>query len=361
MKDLTTPLNKNKSLNRRNEFSKNIRKIILNEESKSSKGKYLNDGLLIKDLKINLDNITKNKNIDNDEIKSNRIYKKIALPSLNNQFINKNFDSLKTKNFLSEENDLIYERNIGKNKRRKNLTNEKLNYQIKKQKKFSNMKEVNEIVNSLINPKINIYNDTKDTKITEEKIKYPREKMIDPLYYIKYNINKKPLKKGLEKSFKQHIQEIEDNKNEPFLLKEQTGVNYGRIRIDNINNSDKEKIYNEMWKKMERKKEFIFDLKDENYYKKIKNNNIMEQKIIENKNKSKLLLKFKKLLIDINKNKGVRFVESFVDNKINKFKSFDERMDVILNNTKATENNINQKSRFHEKLINKINNIYKYY
>ena len=87
MKDLTTPLNKNKSLNRRNEFSKNIRKIILNEESKSSKGKYLNDDLLIKNLKINLDNITKNKNIDNDEIKSNRIYKKIALPSLNNQFI----------------------------------------------------------------------------------------------------------------------------------------------------------------------------------------------------------------------------------------------------------------------------------
>ena len=54
-------------------------------------------------------------------------------------------------------------------------------------------------------------------------------------------------------------------------------------------------------------------------------------------------------------------IVALADKTAEEFKSFDERMEVILNNTKLTENNINQKSIYHEKLIDKINNIYKCY
>ena len=221
------------------------------------------------------------------------------------------------------------------------------------------------IVNSLINnQKGNLEYFINSYKKEEEKRKYPREKMIDPLYYIKYNINKKPLEKGVDKSFKQYIQDLDETKKEAFLLKENTGVNYGKIQIDNSNFSDNEdeKKCRQILKNMKKRKDFNFDLKDLNYYKKIKNNNNnIDLKKIEKRRKNIMVSKFKKLLIDTYRNKNIKFIDSYIDKKITAYKSFDERMKIILNNTKITENNINLKSKYHEKLINKINNIYKNY
>jgi hypothetical protein len=79
------------------------------------------------------------------------------------------------------------------------------------------------------------------------------------------------------------------------------------------------------------------------------------------KNRKNLREKYKKFFIDGNRNKNKKFVDSFLDNNIKKYQSFDERMEMIVNNTRITENIIKQKSQYHEKLINKINHIYKMY
>ena len=79
------------------------------------------------------------------------------------------------------------------------------------------------------------------------------------------------------------------------------------------------------------------------------------------KNRKNLREKYKKFFIDGKRNKNKKFVDSFLDNNIKKYQSFDERMKMIVNNTRITENIIKQKSQYHEKLINKINHIYKMY
>jgi len=317
----------------RKDYSKTIRKKLLNKELKEYNDQISNSNSNIKDSSLN--------KID-----------KLNLPDIhNNRMIrNRNNNNLK-----------VGKSNIIKNKTKENNFEKiDLNIHTKKNNKNKNFVEINKIVNSLINNQndnseyfINSY------KQTEEKRKYPREKMIDPLYYIKYNIGNKPLEKGVDKSFKQYIQDLDENRKEPFVLKESTGVNYGKIQIDhsNFSDNDNEKKYRLILKNMNKRKDFVFDLKDSNYYKKIKNysNNL------ERRRKNILLSKFKKLLIDINKNKNIKFIQSYINKKIKGYKSFDERMEAILNNTKTTENNINLKSKYHEKLINKINNIYKNY
>ena len=88
-----------------------------------------------------------------------------------------------------------------------------------------------------------------------------------------------------------------------------------------------------------------------------------------NRNKKRLIMisRFKKLLNENYKNNNKDnnnnkiFVESYANKAINEYRSFDDRMKILLNNTKLTENNINQTSKYHEKLINRINHINKCY
>lgn len=355
MNELATPSVKNNSINKGKEFSRKIRNIILKEETKSSNTKLSEENYL-KDFKINLDKIVSKHKSKIDQIVSNRNYTKISLPFIMDKNKNKNLNSFKTENLLNDGNEFNDIINAIKNKKRKNFTNDKMDYKSKKNKKYKNFIEVNKIVNSLINSPKNTRNEFLNLQDKVEKIKYPREKMIDPIYYIKYNITNKKLKKGADKSFNQYIQEIEDINSEPVFLKETSGVNYGNIRIEHPNTNTKEKTYRDLLKEMDKRKDFIFELKDLNYYKRIKN-----KKRNEKNNKSEIASKFKKLIIDVHKKKNIKLIDSFIDNKIDKYKSFDERMNLLLNNTKSTENNIKQKSKYHEKLITKINNIYKSY
>ena len=50
------------------------------------------------------------------------------------------------------------------------------------------------------------------------------------------------------------------------------------------------------------------------------------------KNRKNLREKYKKFFIDGNRNKNKKFVDSFLDNNIKKYQSFDERMEMIVNN-----------------------------
>ena len=364
MRVQTSFFDKKKSLNKGKSNQKKIRKILLEKGLKASKNQFSDNSLNYKDKNININNQLNLPQINY----TNRNNSYVALPSIKNK-TNKNKDSFDSQKifFYEDENDLTIgnKNEIKSNNKGNGCSKNDLNRHNKKNNKFKNNAEVKKIVNSLINsPKNNLNEFKTPYNIEEVKRKYPRENMIDPLYYIKYNISNKPLEKGLDKSFIQYIQDLEENRKEPFLLNEANGVNYGNIQIDYSkfkDNKDEKNIKN-MLKQLEERKNFIFDLKDLNYYKKIlRYKNVFDKKKIEKRNKKILMSKFKKLIIDTNKNKKINFIESYIDKRMNKYKSFDERMDVILKNTKVTENNINQKSKYHEKLINKINNIYKSY
>ena len=248
----------------------------------------------------------------------------------------------------------------------KSFKNNGINIHVKKQRKF-NFNEVEKIVNSLINsPKSNL-SEKKESYPRENK-RFPKEKMIDPLYYIKYNVNYDLKNKNSSQDFNQYIKEIENDANlhktKPRLLNETRDVNYGKIQIDTSGLNNNKINYKDLFAKNEEPKNFMFGKNENYYYKKIRNQNYIKM----NHNKKRLIMisRFKKLLNNNYKNNtkdrnNKKFIESFANKAIDEYRSFDDRMKILLNNTKMTENNINQTSKYHEKLINKINHINKYY
>ena len=363
-------LTENKFINKGKEFSQKLRKVILNEELKLTNSKLTKEEINLKNFNINIRKIVHspmNNNDNNDIINSERIDKKNSLPLIKNN--NKAYDSLKLENNMeNEENDKKIGIKIKKNRNIeiKNFKNNCLNIHIKKHKKF-NLNEVEKIVNSLINsPKNNLSEKIESHK--KENKRFPREKMIDPLYYIKYNVNYDSKNKNSSQDFNQYIKEIEADANmhktKPRLLNETRDINYGKIQIDTSNFNNNKINYKDIFENNEEPKNFVFGKNGINYYTKIRNKNYIRM----NRNKKRLIMisKFKKLLNENyrrnNKDRNdKKFVESYTNKAINEYRSFDDRMKILLNNTKLTENNINQTSKYHEKLINRINHINKCY
>ena len=317
---------------------KNENLTLLEKNSLNKRKQYLKllNSLLPKEKLKNTNNIfTKRKNYRH------------FLPFIKNKNDN-HFNSSKIENNLSEGNNnkLRDEETITirENKKGKYFRNKRLDIRTKRNNKYKNSEEVNNIVNSLINSSNNnidknIYSYDK----AKENKKFPREKTID-------------------KSFNKYMQDINESKKEEIVLNTNREINYGKIQVDPsnyINNEDENK-FKYMLRQIREKRNFNFGTRDINYFKKIKNPIISFDKR-KKENDNKLLLKLRKLLIDINKKNKTKFIESNIYKKIDKCKSFDERMDIILNNTKITEANINKTSKYHEKLINKINYIYKSY
>ena len=366
MNDLT----ENKSINKGKEYSQKLRKIILNEEIQSSKNKLHQEELNYKNFNIQMKNLIHTPNYGSNILNSDKNYSKISLPLIKTEKNNRDSErekriALSIGNYNEKNSKIKNNKYIIKNNAEKLFRNNISKYN-KKHKKFIDSAEVNKIVNSLINsPEINL-NEYFNSHAKEEKKKYPREKMIDPIYYIKYNTKFKSINKEKSKGFKQYVQDIgddpESHKNNERLLNETKDINYGKIQVDKIYLSQDEINYKKIYEQTKKPKDFIFGIKDINCYKKIKSPQIDIIKNKQDKKKRNLMIsKFKNILLDIYKDKNIKSTESYINNTINKFKSFDERMEVILNNTKLTENNINQKSIYHEKLIDKINNIYKCY
>jgi hypothetical protein len=363
-------LTENKFINKGKEFSKKLRKVILNEELKLTNKKIPREELNFKNFNINIRKIIPPPINDDDIINSERNYTNNPLPLIKN---NKMFyDSLKAenKNFESEGND--YDKII-KVKKTKNIDSnsfrkDNLNILLKKHKKYDNFAEVDKIVNLLINSPKNYLSENIKSNVSEEKekIKFPKEKMIDPIYYIKYNINFNSTNKNKPKGFKQYIKEIEksakSHKNKPRLLNETRDINYGKIQIENSNTNIEKYNYKDLFEKSEKPKNFIFGIKDANCYKKIRNQNYI--RINPRKQRLIMISKFKKLLNDnynSRDNTNKKLIESYADKAINQYRSFDDRMEILLNKTKLIENNINETSKYHEKLINRINHVNKYY
>ena len=237
MNDLT----ENKSINKGKEYSQKLRKIILNEELQSPKNKLHHEDLNYKNFNIKMKNLIHTPNYGSNILNSDKTYSKISLPLIKTE---KNRDSEREKgivlsigNYNEKDSKIKKNKYMNKNNEGKLFRNNILKYN-KKHKKFINSAEVNKIVNSLINsPEINL-NEYFNSQSKEEKKKYPREKMIDPIYYIKYNTKYKSVDKEKSKGFKKYIQDIgddtESHKNNERLLNETKDINYGKIQVDKI-------------------------------------------------------------------------------------------------------------------------------
>lgn len=362
MKSKISPITENKSIDKKIEFSRKIRDVILNENSITNK--ISKDIPKEKKFSIKSNNLLLSSNFNKNRLYKSGNYSKMSFPLIKEK-TSKDFNSMKYKNFFSEGNDNNSEINNINDNNIENYIN-KPNLHIKTNKKF--FVKVNRIVNSLINsPKKNL-SDYLNPQIIgkKDKTRFPFEKLINPLYYIKYNVNANPINRSTSKGFKQYVQELENGvesrkNNNELLLNSYKDINYGNIQIENPYLSNIELNYKNIFEQTKQPKNFVFNKKDIYGYKKlaIHDNNYIKK--LEMKNRKNLREKYKKFFIDGNRNKNKKFVDSFLDNNIKKYQSFDERMEMIVNNTRITENIIKQKSQYHEKLINKINHIYKMY
>ena len=377
MNDIISPYGENQSFNNKKKYSDKIRKIIFKGNNHSQillSDKKIN----IKNLNLNLSNFNKKSEVNNEIIHSHRNYSKISFPFIKEKK-DKKFDFFNSEkkellshneNFFSEINNekkIKTGLNINSFLKREKGDSKILNIQSKKNTKNKNMNKINQIVNFLINSPLS--NNTKNIYSKPiEKNRFPREKMIDPLYYIKYNINMTPKNENSSNGLRDYLKEIEKNidldDNKPYFLSNIKDINYGKIHVEhsNFSQSKIEANYKELLTKTKTYKNFKFSRNEDNSY--IIKKNKIKKNVKENERKKKKSIirdKFIKLLDYQNKKKGIIFRGNNMDKTFMKYISFDERMDNILNSSRQTQYSINKKSKYHESLINKINNIYKSY
>jgi hypothetical protein len=215
--------------------STNYNNIYFNDNFRK-KLKYkidLRDNILLKDskknttkIKINRSIKENNKNKYSNFLNINKSYNTIVssnnrpkvLKSDSNKFTFTNYknDDVTNKNYLTNE----FEN-----------TSSRMNYSTKK-KKVANSLEVNNIVNSLISPEKNMSDKSKEANL---ETSFPKERSIDPISYIKYNLqnnpNDKNLYKGINKVMKQLGKSYIKEEYESNLIKKASDVNY--LKIDN--------------------------------------------------------------------------------------------------------------------------------
>ena len=369
MNDIISPYGENQSFNNKKKYSDKIRKILFKGNNHSQillSDKKIN----IKNLNLNLSNFNKKSEVNNEIIHSHRNYSKISFPFIKEKK-DKKFDFFNSeKKELLSHNESKIKTGLNINsffKREKEYGSNVLNIQSKKNTKNKNMNKINQIVNFLINSPLS--NNTKNIYSKPiEKNRFPREKMIDPLYYIKYNINMTPKNENSSNGLRDYLKEIEKNidldDNKPYFLSNIKDINYGKIHVEhsNFSQSKIEANYKELLTKTKTYKNFKFSRNEDNSY--IIKKNKIKKNVKENERKKKKSIirdKFIKLLDYQNKKKGIIFRGNNMDKTFMKYISFDERMDNILNSSRQTQYSINKKSKYHESLINKINNIYKSY
>lgn len=249
---------------------------------------------------------------------------------------------------------------------------------IKNKKNLSSDIRVNKIVNSLLNPKIEDDEHFKNSesyfkKEENHKNYYPKEKMIDPIYYIKYNLNsprnpkEKPLYKGINKIIKEITKGYNNKEYAINLLKRSREISNRKIEIKHLNvpnseNNIYKKKYEDMLNQTKHCKSFHFN-KNDFYQNKLKQyspyKSILDRTYkfyLDNQFKDK-----KQEIDETNKKWSKRNIKLNLKKNIDKFLSFDTRVNNILRLSKNTEKNVNEKSKVHEKMINEINKIIKTY
>ena len=353
--------------------STNYNNIYFNDNFRK-KLKYkidLRDNILLKDskknttkIKINRSIKENNKNKYSNFLNINKSYNTIVssnnrpkvLKSDSNKFTFTNYknDDVTNKNYLTNE----FEN-----------TSSRMNYSTKK-KKVANSLEVNNIVNSLISPEKNMSDKSKEANL---ETSFPKERSIDPISYIKYNLqnnpNDKNLYKGINKVMKQLGKSYIKEEYESNLIKKASDVNY--LKIDNehiqapLGEAKKYKQkYEDLINQTKIFKSFYFN-KNETPQRKEKIKYDPHRKILDKVYKiyfdNKIGSNDEKKKEEKKEKKNKTKIEKELEKNMEKYVSFDTRINVVLLASKNTEESVNQKFREHEEMLNKINYLFNSY
>ena len=353
--------------------STNYNNIYFNDNFRK-KLKYkidLRDNILLKDskknttkIKINRSIKENNKNKYSNFLNINKSYNTIVssnnrpkvLKSDSNKFTFTNYknDDVTNKNYLTNE----FEN-----------TSSRMNYSTKK-KKVANSLEVNNIVNSLISPEKNMSDKSKEANL---ETSFPKERSIDPISYIKYNLqnnpNDKHLYKGINKVMNQLGKSYIKEEYESNLIKKASDVN--NLKIDNehiqapLGEAKKYKQkYEDLINQTKIFKSFYFN-KNETPQRKEKIKYNPHRKILDKIYKvyfdNKIRPNDEKKKEEIKDNKNKTKIEKELEKNMEKYVSFDTRINVVLLASKNTEESVNQKFREHEEMLNKINYLFNSY
>ena len=372
-----SPLIDNESINKRNKYSSDIQKLVLTNKFKTPKFSQSEN---------NIKNYLK----ENSRQKYNKYIRKLnAYKYKNYSFLkdynilinhkpcnNKNINSFsfvsKSTPFSGQSNNFTKKSDVNKNNFKDNIininigitSNKNISYENNDFKLFkdnilnSNEKikinrnkhkmKVNEIINMLLNS-TNEENHKRLNSYTnlENNDKFPKEKMIDPTYYIKYDLQKnyfnRSLFKGINKMMNQ-IGKISKNKEyELNLLKRAIDISNNKIELENsyVPNSENN-IYKKKYKDMINQTKYYesFHFNRNDYLKNRKKKYSPYQNILD-----------KTYQLHLNKDFGdKRQNMNEINIKLNKrinldknFKeciSFDTRVNNILKCSKQTEKNV---------------------
>ena len=235
-----------------------------------------------------------------------------------------------------------------------------------KDKKSNKELKIKEIVDSLINST----NEKKKKEINNIKIKFPKEKSIDPFSYIKFNLQKNQYNKVLNKGLKTIMAKMSDDslrkEYEDNLIQKVADVNNLKV----CSNQFKAPLgeakfyknkYDDLINQTKRYKSFYFNNNSYSNKKGKKPNYNLQRNILEKSYKIyfEKNFKIKKDIIGNNKiKKSNAKLDRNLEKNMDKYLSFDSRINNLLFISKKTEDNINRKSKEHEEMINKYNSIF---
>ena len=349
--------------------STNYNNIYFNDNFRK-KLKYkidLRDNILLKDsmknrtnIKINRSTKENNTNKYSNFLNNNKSYNTIVYSKNRPKVLKSNSNKLTFTNYKND--DLTNNNDLEK-------TSSRLNYSTKR-KKVANSLEVNNIVNSLTNPVKNISDKSDDA---HQMTSFPKERSIDPISYIKYNLqnnpNDKNLYKGINKVMKQLGKSYMKEEYESNLIKKASDVNY--LKIDNehiqapLGEAKKyKKKYEDLINQTKIFKSFYFN-KNETPQRKEKIKYNPHRKILDKVYKiyfdNKIGSNDEKKKEEKKEKKNKTKIEKELEKNMEKYVSFDTRINVVLLASKNTEESVNQKFREHEEMLNKINYLFNSY
>ena len=349
--------------------STNYNNIYFNDNFRK-KLKYkidLRDNILLKDsmknrtnIKINRSTKENNTNKYSNFLNNNKSYNTIVYSKNRPKVLKSNSNKLTFTNYKND--DLTNNNDLEK-------ISSRMNYSTKR-KKVANSLEVNNIVNSLTNP-VNIMSDKSND--ANQMTNFPKERSIDPISYIKYNLqnnpNDKNLYKGINKVMKQLGKSYIKEEYESNLIKKASDVNY--LKIDNehiqapLGEAKKYKQkYEDLINQTKIFKSFYFN-KNETPQRKEKIKYNPHRKILDKVYKiyfdNKIGSNDEKKKEEKKEKKNKTKIEKELEKNMEKYVSFDTRINVVLLASKNTEESVNQKFREHEEMLNKINYLFNSY
>ena len=232
---------------------------------------------------------------------------------------------------------------------------------INKEKKEDHSLEVNKIMDSLIHKEPIDKNKNIYRKIKKKKIKFPKEKSIDPINYIKYNLQKYPFNKTLYKGYNT-IMKIQGKSNikedcENNMIKKASDIYSMKLDSEHLDAPwDEEKKYKKNYEDLIKAQTRTY--KSFNFNRNEKTPHIKRvsphQKLLDKNYKIYFNKKFNLTKENSEKKHNKTKMGVFFEKNIDKYISFDKRLNNILILSKNNADNACKKSKEHEKMLDKI-------